>query len=270
MESRAGSGDHGETSETDDRPATTGGLYPQEGNHTSGDNHGTSPNAAADGTFLGGNQTFQNWVSVPSSSQGQLRTFTQVLNPDQGKELSFHEFDENEDAILLDKKDIEPMFDHWRNAVACFFLGAHPPFKVLEGHLKKIWKYRGIKNIIGGEEGIAIVLFEEYEHKLRVIREGTRFVDRKPLIVKEWNLNEPIDKNSITRIPTWVRLPKLHPKYWSSSSLGKIGSLLGRPIRADSYTTNRTRLAYARILIDIDFSKPLKEEVELKEEDVIN
>lgn len=74
-------------------------------------------------------------------------------------------------------------------------------------------------------------------------------MERKPMIVKDWDLNKGIDEEAISGIATWIRLPNLNPRFWSASSLGKIRRKLGRPVKADAHTSNITRLAFACILV---------------------
>lgn len=55
----------------------------------------------------------------------------------------------------------------------------------------------------------------------------------------------------------WVRFLNLPTKFWGAKSLSRIGRLLGMPIVADECTTNQRRVNYARVLIEVDVSKPL-------------
>ncbi|KAL2225249.1 UNVERIFIED_CONTAM: Retrovirus-related Pol polyprotein from type-2 retrotransposable element R2DM, partial [Sesamum indicum] len=49
---------------------------------------------------------------------------------------------------------------------------------------------------------------------------------------------------------------------WHPNALGKIGSRIGTPIAMDSLTMNMERVSYARILVEVDASKKLIEQVE--------
>ena len=48
-----------------------------------------------------------------------------------------------------------------------------------------------------------------------------------------------------------MRFLDLDIKYWGLTSLGKLGSILGIPIKTDRFTLEKTKLHYARLLIDI-------------------
>ncbi|KAL0386530.1 UNVERIFIED_CONTAM: hypothetical protein Slati_4596900 [Sesamum latifolium] len=68
--------------------------------------------------------------------------------------------------------------------------------------------------------------------------------------------------DEISSTPVWATLPSLPLECWNPNALGKIGSKLGTPIAMDSLTLKMERLSYARILVEVDASKKLVEEVE--------
>lgn len=62
-------------------------------------------------------------------------------------------------------------------------------------------------------------------------------------------------------IPLWISLPNLPLNCWSPSSVCRIGSLLGVPLFADDCTTNQMRVSFARILIKVDVTKALPDNI---------
>lgn len=58
------------------------------------------------------------------------------------------------------------------------------------------------------------------------------------------------EKNSITTMPTWVKLPKLNVRYWGESTLRKIVA-----------TLKIERMWYARVLVDMDINKGFPNEL---------
>ncbi|XP_070018841.1 uncharacterized protein [Nicotiana sylvestris] len=59
------------------------------------------------------------------------------------------------------------------------------------------------------------------------------------------------------------KFPNLPLNLWSNQALSKIGSGLGKPLYADACTTIVERISYARVLIEIDVTKPLPEKIKL-------
>lgn len=73
-------------------------------------------------------------------------------------------------------------------------------------------------------------------------------------------------KMDILRIThVWVRLPQLPLYLWEDRSLSKIESDLGNPLLTDECTTNKLKVSYARILLEIDITKKLSETININD-----
>ena len=62
-------------------------------------------------------------------------------------------------------------------------------------------------------------------------------------------------------VPVLVLFRKVEPFLWSEIVLAKMANQLGKPLGADANTTDQARLSFARVLVEIDVSQPLKEEI---------
>lgn len=72
-------------------------------------------------------------------------------------------------------------------------------------------------------------------------------------------------KNDMLRtIRIWVKLPKLPLHLWGACSLSKIGSTIGVPIMTSECTTNKFRILYARLLVEVDITNELLKEITIK------
>ena len=60
-------------------------------------------------------------------------------------------------------------------------------------------------------------------------------------------------------MPVWVTFPNLDISFWSINGLSKVASTIGQPLFADICTTFKERIAYARMLIEVDVSTKLPE-----------
>ncbi|KAL0352045.1 UNVERIFIED_CONTAM: hypothetical protein Scaly_1593200 [Sesamum calycinum] len=69
-------------------------------------------------------------------------------------------------------------------------------------------------------------------------------------------------EDDISLTSVWATPPSLPLECWHPNALGKIGSRLGTPIAMDSLTTSMERVSYARILVKVDASKPLVDQVD--------
>ncbi|KAJ8426870.1 LOW QUALITY PROTEIN: hypothetical protein Cgig2_033791 [Carnegiea gigantea] len=107
----------------------------------------------------------------------------------------------------------------------------------MEGFLRRIWQSMDIDRICLIKKGVFLVRFNNLEDQSAVAKKGNPEMD--------------INTESITSLPIWVRFLDLDIKYWELSSLSKLGSILGIPIKIDRYTIEKTKLQYASLLIDI-------------------
>lgn len=71
----------------------------------------------------------------------------------------------------------------------------------------------------------------------------------------------PIDKNSLSTMPVWIQLPKLKMEYWGEKSLRKIAGLVGNVIKLDKATSQKARLRFARVLVELNTNEEYPEEI---------
>ncbi|XP_074277873.1 uncharacterized protein LOC141601483 [Silene latifolia] len=62
-------------------------------------------------------------------------------------------------------------------------------------------------------------------------------------------------KERVKYVPIWLRLCGLPLKFWSRSCLEKLAGLLGKFVKRDSATEDKTRLGYARLLVEVDIGQ---------------
>ncbi|XP_059306326.1 uncharacterized protein LOC132057742 [Lycium ferocissimum] len=95
----------------------------------------------------------------------------------------------------------------------------------------------------------------------KILVAGPYSINNKPIILKMWNPHFDINEEFLNEIPLWIKFPKLPVSYWSTDSLGKIASILGVPLFTDECTLKRTRISFARILVEVNITKPLSESI---------
>ncbi|XP_074304499.1 uncharacterized protein LOC141639227 [Silene latifolia] len=81
------------------------------------------------------------------------------------------------------------------------------------------------------------------------------------LLLKQWTPLFPTQLDTISKVPVWVLFHNLDPHLWSASALSKIASKIGTPLYADPVTTNKERLSFARVMVEVDLSGPLPDNV---------
>ncbi|XP_060190885.1 uncharacterized protein LOC132620214 [Lycium barbarum] len=90
-----------------------------------------------------------------------------------------------------------------------------------------------------------------------ILYAGPYTINNKPMILKPWTVQFDLNAELMTEIPLWVKFPKLPLNCWGYGSLSRIASAIGTPLFADECTTKQTRLSYARMLIEVNVTKPL-------------
>ncbi|XP_021765919.1 uncharacterized protein LOC110730423 [Chenopodium quinoa] len=83
----------------------------------------------------------------------------------------------------------------------------------------------------------------------------------KPAIIKPWSPKFDFGAEILRTIPLWVKFPNLPLNCWGPETLSRIGSFLGIPICSDECTTRQLKVSFARVLIEIDVTKPLPKSV---------
>ncbi|XP_074290700.1 uncharacterized protein LOC141617406 [Silene latifolia] len=88
----------------------------------------------------------------------------------------------------------------------------------------------------------------------------------EPLIIKAWSEDCSLAKEKVNKVPIWSKLCGLPLKFWGSSSLEKISSLIGKFVRCDEPTMDKTRLGYARVMVEVDVGQSFPEKIYFKDE----
>lgn len=108
------------------------------------------------------------------------------------------------------KKEI----NYWRIVVVVSVLGVYPPFPVMNGYLRWIWKEYAIDKILHVQKEVFLVRFGEATNRDVVLQRGTPTFDRKPVVITPWHEDMEL-KTAINQIAAWVQFPSLPLKYWS-------------------------------------------------------
>ncbi|XP_074315526.1 uncharacterized protein LOC141651724 [Silene latifolia] len=117
-----------------------------------------------------------------------------------------------------------------------------------------LWDKYGIDRISFMPSGVFLVRFKRSKDQEAVLNHGHFLFENKPLIVRPWNAQDPLTKSDVSVVPVWVRLLNLPLKFWGQG-IPKISGLIGDYVRCDEQTEARTRLGYARVLIDVPFNQ---------------
>ncbi|XP_074302728.1 uncharacterized protein LOC141634454 [Silene latifolia] len=104
------------------------------------------------------------------------------------------------------------------------------------------------------------------ECKDLVLKQGFPMFENKPLVVKPWTETASLAKEPLKVVPIWVRLCGLGLKFWGGECLEKIASLVGKYMRADTATMDKTRIGYARLMVEVQVGQEFPNRIFFKDE----
>jgi hypothetical protein len=147
----------------------------------------------------------------------------------------------------------------------CRFNGLWPRLVNLHEWMSRSWLpvLKGEVFIHPCAQGFFIVEFDLQEDKDLIFSSGPWFWGCSGLCMKPWSPSFDPSKDSLSSTPVWVRLPNLPLHFWGLSSLCAIGNALGRFHYRSPESENYSICTYARICVEMDFSKGFPTEINL-------
>ncbi|XP_058777012.1 uncharacterized protein LOC131651365 [Vicia villosa] len=127
------------------------------------------------------------------------------------------------------------------------------------------WNFVSMPDLYYNEEGYFIVLFRNSEDKTAVFMRGPYTIYKKPIMLHDWSPKFTLQDDILRVLPIWVMFPQLPLVYWGEKSIGKIASAIGKPLMTDECTTKKLRVSYARVLIEVDVTKELKNYITIRD-----
>ncbi|KAM3337632.1 hypothetical protein P3S68_031957 [Capsicum galapagoense] len=166
-------------------------------------------------------------------------------------------------VVTIDENDIRAQEDYWDKSLIGYVIWDIPYVRSMENYVEQVWNFVPKPQILYHDNGYYMFRFNIIEDRDRVMQAGPYTFHNKPFILQHWEIDFDFDPEYIRRIPLWVQFPGLPVGYWSTKALSKIASVVGKPLYTDKVTAEIERILYARVLIEIDVSRVLPENIEL-------
>ncbi|CAH9089485.1 unnamed protein product, partial [Cuscuta europaea] len=145
------------------------------------------------------------------------------------------------------------MVEMWGFCLVGHFTGKFPGLKAVHD-LRAKW---GVKCFVKSHnKGWVIFKFTNEEDRMKVLHDGPYMVFGKLLMLKELSEYFSFEDEEFLKVPIWVKFPKLPMKLWNDEAMSEVASMVGVPITTDKITKERMNNEYARVLIEVDVSKP--------------
>lgn len=147
-------------------------------------------------------------------------------------------------------------------AIICRFNGLWPRSKDLYDWIHDNWTHHC--KVCFCSKGYFIVLFDNPKHYEHALEEGPWFMGTTGLFLTPWFLDFDPASAVITKAPVWIRLPNFPAHLWHLAVYRSIGNTLGCFLMGDSWREHQGLYTYARICVELDLSKGLPDQINLK------
>ncbi|XP_058726439.1 uncharacterized protein LOC131597787 [Vicia villosa] len=167
--------------------------------------------------------------------------------------------------IEIEREDIKTEIQFLENALILYVMGENLSMNTVKNYMMKFWNFVQTPDFYYNEDGYFLARFKTFEEREAVMMKGSYTIKNMPMILKEWYLDFNLKRDLMRTIPIWIKLPQLPLHLWGVKSLNKIGSALGTPLVTDECTASKLCVSYARILVEVDITQPMLQEISIKD-----
>ncbi|XP_058733882.1 uncharacterized protein LOC131605554 [Vicia villosa] len=208
----------------------------------------------------------------PETDQRNTKPWVDIIqgnrNINRGMAIEYvpPQFVNGEEKIVIEDCDVEDEIRYWENAVIIFALGESLSMHAVKGFMEKSWNFVSLPELYFNESGYFIARFKDADDQSKVMEQGPYFIYGKPLFLKYWTMDFELQADLLRVLPLWITLPNLPLHLWGKQSISKITSVLGKPITTDECTARKLRISYARVLVEVDITRPVKDTIKIKDQ----
>ncbi|CAN7042795.1 unnamed protein product [Brassica rapa subsp. trilocularis] len=166
-------------------------------------------------------------------------------------------------------EDAEPL---WKCFMVGYFMNDAPHIGSIHSTVNRIWASQGKTSKIDGQFiGKKTILFrvEDEATRNRVMRRKFWHIADVPLVVYEWNPKTAQAPPDLSAMPLWVDLKNVPGYLYSKKGLSFLACTTGKFVKLHPNTEKCIRLDVARMLVEVDFQKPLPQKICFVERDGI-
>ncbi|KAK6782209.1 hypothetical protein RDI58_020005 [Solanum bulbocastanum] len=163
--------------------------------------------------------------------------------------------------VQLEQEDVQTEEERRKCAIIAYVIGECPRYNTIHRYITMNWTTVAKPDVYLHEEGYYTVKFQSLSDLKEIMCTGPYSINNRPIILKQWSPNFDFGSEFLTEIPLWVTFPKLLLNCWGIEFLSRIASAIGVPLFADECTTKQTRIAYARMLIEVNVTKKIPQQI---------
>lgn len=158
----------------------------------------------------------------------------------------------------------------WKCFIAGYFMNDAPHIGSIHATVNRIWALQGKNNRIDVQFiGKTTVLFriEDAGVRSRVLKRKFWHIGDFPLMVGEWNPETASAPPDLSAMPLWVDLLNVPGYLYSERGLRFLARTSGKFIKLHPNTQHCIRMDVARLLVEVDLTKPLPNKISFKGKD---
>ncbi|KAK4734210.1 hypothetical protein R3W88_008471 [Solanum pinnatisectum] len=158
---------------------------------------------------------------------------------------------EGEKVVEILPEDVPKDDMKWAPSVVVYAVGVTQSIGAMKRFIVGQGSFSVKPMVLYHSNGYFVVRFANEEERDKVLCAGPHYLLKRHEI--------------LTTIPLWIKLPNLPLNCWNSVVLSKIHSSLGKPLYTDECTTQASRISFARILIEMDVTRPLPKMIKIRD-----
>lgn len=172
----------------------------------------------------------------------------------------------NEADVVIPLSSVEEVNNRFSNTLYGYFIGKRIAFPVVENYVRNAWSKYGIQKVMMNARGFFFFKFSSSNGMNSVLENGPWMIRTAPVILNQWAPSVSLTKEDLTKVPIWVKLHDVPMAAFTGDGLSMIATMLGNPLRLDSYTTSMCveswgRNSFARALIEVTADHILKDNI---------
>lgn len=198
----------------------------------------------------------------------QERTFASLLNSNpMEKSMKLYYVEpglKGEKPVFCPKEsDILEAKKKWEAYLVGYFISGSLTTSSVERIAKGYWGKLGLGKVLADSSGFYFFQIPDDSVRMKILEEGPWLFYGRNMVLQQWSPELVLCKHSHDKIPLWVRFHKVPLALWTAGGLSGIASLIGKPLYADSYMENMTKIDFARICVEVDAKRPLPESIQV-------
>lgn len=138
--------------------------------------------------------------------------------------------------------------------MAGFFVGASIPFNVVKAIAICLWENLGLYEVFALKD-LFYFRCTTSEDAYNIITKGTWMIGKQMIILQQWHSDHVFSRENVWKTPTWICLHQLSLHLWGMHGLSVSASVVGKPLACDKFTTQGSRIGFARICVLLDAMK---------------